>query len=309
MTFAPQYDHGCECSASAARNPRKKGAMPTPNQTLSYRLVGAAAVALTVAILSSGCTATPSAETKPAASPSVSKPSLGDVIVSGSQVTDETGAYQRTTVNPKAAVFATAFSPADSTLQPTFSTADVLSAQQWVLRFVSEESTDSIALDSTAGWNRWKEEVAPKFVAPDSMAVVVTSPGGQNDRSLIIDNNANEAYPVMIRDGQPRVKTSQIELKALTSFVDSGKTYVHATLHTVVTYRLTKNSVVAFVAKATKVTPEAALATTPEIGTAGEHSVRYTTDWNYYLGKNGASWSILGYYQQPVGQAVVDPTK
>ena len=283
--------------------------MPTLTQTLRYRLIGAAAVAVTVAMLSVGCAATTPAATKPAASPSSSKPSLGDVIVSGPQITDETGAYQRTTVNPKAAAFTTAFSPADSTLQPTFSTADVLSAQQWVLRFVSEESTDSIALDSTAGWNRWKEEVAPKFVAPDNMAVVVTSPAGQNDRSLIIDNNANEAYPVMIRDGQPRVKTSQIELKALTSFVDSGKTYVHATLHTVVTYRLTKNSVVAFVAKATKVTPEAALATTPEIGTAGEHSVRYTTDWNYYLGKNGASWSILGYGQQPVGQAVVDPTK
>ena len=279
------------------------------SSTFSRRLTESAVVAVMIAVLASGCSTTTTAVTSPAAGAALtpaSKSNSGDVIIFGTPVTDEAGTYQRTTISPKLPVYTTAFSPADGTLQPTFTTAEVLSAQQWILRFVSEESTDSIALDSTLGWNRWKAQDAPKFIAAEKTAAIMSS-SGNSDRSGVIYNNANEAYPMLMRDSKPRVKTSQIKLQALNGFVESGATFIHAAIQTVMTYRLSSGTVVDYVAKITKVTPEAALAATPELGAAGTHSLRITTDWNYYVAKNGKDWSIVGYNQQSVGQAAVDP--
>jgi hypothetical protein len=83
-------------------------------------------------------------------------------------------------------------------------------AWQFYVEFVSAEVMDSIALDNPEAWNKWKTEVAPKYVSASKIKKLLKPRKEDFEGDLIFTNwfshNALSTYmPRLIRDGGPRV--------------------------------------------------------------------------------------------------------
>jgi hypothetical protein len=197
-----------------------------------------------------GCSGTPS-EKDITPSPSSSetaaildtKTTYGDVHAY-KIVEDADGKYAATTINEDAKALQYDASIVDSSTTGAFTQEEIITAQKIVATFVAEETLDSIALDSTAGWEEWKANVAPQKFYPNSLASVLSNEtyADNYDRSLVIENNSNNETPKMVRDGKPRSKNTLINLTKVFGGYDPNfnQNYLQFNFNLKATYRISE---------------------------------------------------------------------
>jgi hypothetical protein len=119
------------------------------------------------------------------------------------------------------------------------------SAINWVLKFVSSEGIDSIAADSTSGWETWKKDVAPTYIDARYISKVLAKPKdlntisfGKTDRSLVIMNSVNRVMEGLLVRGQQRVTNMGFDgpVSAVASSSNSNAVTISGTLY--VTYKV-----------------------------------------------------------------------
>ncbi|CAN5229296.1 hypothetical protein BH11ACT3_BH11ACT3_05160 [soil metagenome] len=171
---------------------------------------------------------------------------LGDVV-STTPVTDELGDYRHVTIAPDAAAFA---SIDQATVDASIAGSDwddteLLDAQRFVATFVAEQAIDSVALDrDEAGWKQWLTEVAPTYFAdplPDALAV----PEDNTDRAIPIFNDADDATPILVRDGGARLTEASITIDELANSPREGGEWLAVIGSAQVSYRVSDDSALA----------------------------------------------------------------
>ena len=227
---------------------------------------------------------------------------LGDVIIATDKdgnpiiITDEYGSYAKTTISPDDDSMKLDKSKWEDTVATSGLTDDeVLSAQQWVATFIAEEATDSIAVDGTSGWEKWKTNDFSKYVSP-IMGIDPNIPDAGSDRSTIISNNANNAQPLFVRDGQARVASSNISVsKVYSQDFDRGKRLVFYGSSTQ-QYRVTDDSMVEAILRSNPdSTKESVLAESPQYADGKEGTFDLILAWGYGVEKTATGWIITGY--------------
>jgi hypothetical protein len=114
------------------------------------------------------------------------------------------------------------------------------SAINWVLKFFSSEGIDSIAADSTSGWDTWKKDVAPTYIDARYISKVLAKPKdlntisfGKTDRSLVIMNSVNRVMGGLLVRGQQRVTNMGFEgpVSAVASSSNKNAVTISGTLY------------------------------------------------------------------------------
>ena len=258
----------------------------------------------TLAFGAAGCAAVTKHTPSPSASHSAgTSATYGDIIGSGKVIKDASGSYEQTTINPndvslkynKSIVEASAYGAG-------FNDTDLESAQKYVAKFVAEEGTDSIAVDSNAGWAAWQSSKASDYLDPaNKNSLLTTIPeGSKGDRSAIIYNDFNGNTPTLVRDGKPRIKTNKITVTAISGGNDSTSgNYVWVAGTAVTEYRVNDGIAITWLKKNNpSVTDVSIKAQAPELyanGSKGETVLTSTFNYGYALLKDGDSWKIAGY--------------
>jgi hypothetical protein len=225
--------------------------------------------------------------------------SYGDVIVL-KKVTDEFGTYQQTTIDPKSAVAVYDPSTLDlSAGDQGFTPKQLQSALTYVLKFVTEEGVDSIALDrNMAGWDQWKTQEGSKFVLEGERSNILNTASPGYDRPSLISSDFNNKFPVFIRDGKPRLTESHPTVQKITegTAAHAGR-YVYFTGSTTTTYRLDNKAMQAVVVLDDPTKDLATLkATRPEYFDGSENTFDEVWSWQYAVIPEGDGWMIGGYY-------------
>lgn len=249
-------------------------------------------------------TKSPTTTSQPTTSAAPTKPATdnahyGDVIAL-KKVTDSKGSYEQTTIDPKDDSMIFNKSIVDPTATSAgFSDADLASAQKYAVTFVSQEGSDSVAVDSDAGWAAWQKDQADKYIASGYKDTLL-KPIGTFDRSAIILNDPNGSMPTVIRDGKPRLTTDVVSVSKISGGSDpSAGKYVTVTGTSTVKYRVTDEVAQAWVKKNNPNISEADIKRlTPGLFDGKENSFNVSMDWNYTLVKDGSSWKIGGYNNQ-----------
>jgi hypothetical protein len=117
--------------------------------------------------------------------------------------TDEFGEY---------AVTRMSYPSIDSVENKGVSPAVLTSALEFYTDFLSTEVLDSIALDNYANYEKWVNEVAPKYVAAEFFNEVVDGQKNGQDAGVVFNNYSTQASPsynknispVLLRDGGAR---------------------------------------------------------------------------------------------------------
>jgi hypothetical protein len=119
------------------------------------------------------------------------------------RIADEYGEYAVTKIS---------YPSIDSVTNRGVSAKIVPSALEFYTNFVSTEVLDSIALDNYNNYDKWVKEVAPKYVAPEFLDILMSYQNSERPTALIFNNydpnNINypkNLIPVLIRDGGPRI--------------------------------------------------------------------------------------------------------
>jgi hypothetical protein len=120
--------------------------------------------------------------------------------------TDEFGEY---------AVTRMSYPSIDSVENKGVSPAVLTSALEFYTDFLSTEVLDSIALDNYANYEKWVNEVAPKYVAAEFFNEVVDGQKNGQDAAVVFNNystlfNTKNVAPLALRDGQPRLVNKHI---------------------------------------------------------------------------------------------------
>ena len=226
---------------------------------------------------------------------------LGDVIIATDKdgnpiiITDEYGSYAKTTISPDDDSMKLDKSKWEDTVATSGLTDDeVLSAQQWVAAFIAEQGTDSIALDGTTGWEKWKTHESSKYADPNLVDPNVVAPG--SDRSSIISNNANNDLPIFIRDGQSRIAASDISISKVTSTPYDGVANLFFYGSSTQQYRVTDDSMVEAIIRSNPgSTKESILAESPQYADGKDGTFGLTLTWKYGVEKTDTGWIITGY--------------
>lgn len=116
--------------------------------------------------------------------------------------TDEFGDYAVTKLD---------YPSIDSVENKGVSKTQLTSALEFYTDFLTTEVLDSIALDNYANYDRWVEEVAPKYIAAEFFDEVVNGQkNGEMDAVIFnnyrsgTDQSNSTPLPVLLRDGGPR---------------------------------------------------------------------------------------------------------
>lgn len=182
-------------------------------------------------------------------------------------ITDEYGSYTPTTINPND----DSLTVNPSTVSPNVAAAgwsaeDVSSGQKYVATFVAEQTADSIALDRTTGWDKWKSDVAPQYLDDQWRDSIINQAPPGTDRAVLISNNFNNITPDLARDGGPRVLSSNISVTEVDSVnVDGNNMLIYGGSYET-SYKTVEGK--PLIAKST---------------------------WKYSITKSNDSWSITGY--------------
>ncbi len=256
-------------------------------------------------ILLSGCSTSPNHSTGKTSQPtststSTTSPSdqyYGDVIPAKT-IKDAYGTYESTTIDPKSPIYTTL---ASSTITSAATTAgwtnsQMLSGQQWTLKFVAEQTTDSIALDGTTGWAEWQKNATKYISGPFADSIInVTPTGSGSDRPLVIFNNPNGLTPTMVRDGKPRLLSNKFTITKIDNVSYQGQNYLSISGTALTRYRVTDAAAIASVAKQLSIS-EADVKVKYPIFTDGKINVYDDTfTFRYNLVKTGSTWSVGGY--------------
>ncbi len=141
-------------------------------------------------------------------------PSYGDVVGLG-LVSDGGGTYLQTTIDTRKPSFRLVSRVLDdaTVAQDGWSSRRVLSAQQWVLRFVTEQGADSAVADAPGAtsplWHEFVSQIAPRYVDPGSLDELT-----QADSAPVFRDSA---CPLMIEDGHPRLESEVVHLRKISS--------------------------------------------------------------------------------------------
>jgi citrate lyase gamma subunit len=117
-------------------------------------------------------------------------------------VEDEFGSYIRTTIEDAESI--------TSTTDSTQNKEDGAAAKDFIMKFIVEEALDRIALDNESQWESWKTNVAPRYIHPDHIDQVLSSPlersqeGSTPDGMGVIMTDAGDSMPTLKRDGGAR---------------------------------------------------------------------------------------------------------
>lgn len=209
----------------------------------------------------------------PETPPSVPTTVTGDSVVktdaNGNPVTitDEYGSYTPTTINPNDDSLTVNPSTVSANVNEAGWTAeDVSSGQKYIVTFVAEQTADSIALDRTTGWDKWKNEVAPQYLDSQWQDSILNSSATGTDRAVPISNNFNNITPDLTRNGGPRLSSSNISVNEVDSAnVNGAEMLIYGG-----TYEATYNTV-------------------------GGKPLTTKSTWKYSVVKSADSWSITGY--------------
>lgn len=170
--------------------------------TLNKMKLGVAGIALGATLTLSGCAGI---------NPINSFTNIGksQVYTSGTpelteieSVEDEFGSYKRTTIKDTSSVVLTTDGIQNK--------EEGAAAKDFVVKFIVEETLDSIALDNEAQWDSWKTNVAPKYIHPDyideilSSETVLSSEWGTFGGKGIVLTDAGNSMPNLKRDGGAR---------------------------------------------------------------------------------------------------------
>ena len=150
-------------------------------------------------------------------------------IVSIGSVTDDLGSYTRSRFEaPDVGLIENAGVPQ----------ADLESAFEFYANFVSTEVMDSIALDNPNAWDKWKTEVAPKYIDSGYLDEILSVGDDAANNpvawEIIMTNRANSGtsdmyVPELARDGKQRVFNKQMtDISAQPGY--DGGVYITATV-------------------------------------------------------------------------------
>lgn len=219
----------------------------------------------------------------------------GDIIANGT-VTDEFGSYTPTKLDPKSSLYKLNESVInkDELSAQGFTTEDATAAQKWVLDFVSTEAVDSIALDSPAGWDKWKAEVANKYFDASRAEVLLANATNGKTSNVIYNNKIPVTFA---RDGKARITKEDIKVSNIGAWSEGGAKYIEVTGQSVVDYRVSeKDNIKAYLAKNPGMTEESLKETNPSFFDGKDETVSVTIDWIYSLIKQGDGSFKLGGY-------------
>ena len=226
---------------------------------------------------------------------------LGDAIVLA-KVTDSFGTYESTTIDPKSGPMQYDATKIDqSAFDKGFTKESIYSAQQYIVKFVSEQGLDSPAVDQqNAGWDDWKNKTASKYLLPSQSDVILTTNQPGFDRSFLIIADPNNAVPQLVRDGKPRIANQTTVLTKV-----SGKNeapvgnFLYFEGKSVVNYRVSdaeaQKSIMAIKTNAGKSLADVK-AEHPEFFDGKENVMFTTFTWAYAVVKDAqGNWKIGGY--------------
>lgn len=279
-----------------------------PKSIIAISVVSVLALGLT------GCSQTePKNELKPSSTKSATpteapKVSMKDFVpqtdANGKPViiTDQYGSYAPITINPQdESLILDKTLYDEKTLASGWTDADVLSAQQWIVKFVVEQGIDSIAVDTPDGWAKWKAEEASKYLAPEWMTMVTTAENVAegSDRGALIFNNPNNSQPVFVRNNGPREATGTVTLTKVSSMVVGNASTPALIFDVSVTtsYKATDKELLAlYVKNNPTVSEEDILKIHPEMEDGKDNVLpEVTSVFEYGVQKVGDTWGIMGF--------------
>lgn len=224
---------------------------------------------------------------------------LGNAIVLG-KVTDSFGTYESTTIDPKSEAMNYDATKVDqSAFDQGFNKDTILSAQQYAVKFVSEQGIDSPALDQqTSGWDNWKNKTAPKYLLSSQSDVLLNTNQAGFDRPLVIINDPNNAVPQLIRDGKPRIANQMTVLTKISGKSDpAAGSYLWIEGKSIVNYRVSNTEAQKSVMSINKSTTLAEVKTEHPEFFNGKEDVLFTNlTWQYAVVKDAqGNWKIGGF--------------
>jgi hypothetical protein len=249
-------------------------------------------VPLVVVLLVSGCTSTSHHRPAPTAtSGKASAKSYGDVVGLRT-VSDARGSYLQTTYDARLPSYRLESRVLeDSTVaRDRWSHAEVLSSQQWILRFVTEQLADSTIADDplpdSLAWKAFTTGVVPRLVDQGSVAALTTA-----DSGLVFRNPDG---PIMIEDGHPRLSGEVVYLGKITSERGSGESMLVFSGLSIVRYRIADADLTAdFVSKGNSAAMLAARF--PQLSDGNEETEEVNVNWTFGVIRHGSTWRIVEY--------------
>jgi hypothetical protein len=281
---------------------------------ITRRVTIAAAATLTILAMT-GCTPTAatsgstpaepaaSATATPTAEPAAVE-TLGDSMTMVDSdgkpvtVTDKYGTYTRTTVNAAAAAMTVDPATIDTATLTAWSDEQILSAQQWTVRFIAEEYMDSEASDAKAGWEQWKADEASRLV--DTALVDLDGRSDTGARSAVVFHTGkidDSDGLVFVRDGGARATETSIDINKVNGFVHNGVNYITVDADASATLRISDETVVqGYVEANPGLTAEDIVEDYPKYGDGEINNETFTFDINYRIGATpDGSWKIVGF--------------
>ena len=245
-------------------------------------------------------TSAPKASQSASAAPAVGNV-LGDAIVLG-KVTDSFGTYESTTIDPKSGPMQYDPTKIDqSAFDKGFTKESIHSAQQYIVKFVSEQGLDSPAVDQqNTGWDDWKNKAASKYLLPSQSASILNAVPPGFDRSLVVIDDPNNAVPQLVRDGKPRIANQTTVITKISGLNDSSVgNYLWIEGKSIVNYRVSdaeaQKSIMANKNNAGKTSADVK-AEHPEFFDGKENVMFTTFTWVYAVVKDAqGNWKIGGF--------------
>ena len=215
-------------------------------------------------------------------------------------VTDSFGTYMSTKLNPDSK--ALTYDP--SRTQPQFynlgyTDTDGAELQKFIANFVATEGTDSIALDSKDGSQKWVDTVFNTYMGGDYAGDM---------KADILKEDSNffvKGLPLTVRDSKPRVTSSSIHINQVDAYTNSSGKFVTVSGDATTKYRATEKNVLANTIEANKANnlDEATiLAVYPSLKDGKEEVIDSQFTFYYILQKLDGKWKIVGYNNNRVYQ-------
>ena len=253
-------------------------------------LVPLLVVLLSPLLLLGGCT--PVLHHRVPATQSAEVPTYGDVV-GLRPVTDSEGTYLQTTIDtrkPGYRLLARVLE--DSAVdRDGWTSRQVLSAQQWVLRFITEQGADSAVADVPVAvsppWQEFARKIAPRYVDPRSLDELTLA-----ESALVFRDSAG---PLMVEDGHPRLESEVVQLTNITSDGVGSERELAFTGQSTVRYRVTDSGVVAwFVAKGAG-SPGEIERVLPQLTDNRAEIQQMSANWTLRVVRHDSSWRISAY--------------
>jgi hypothetical protein len=263
-------------------------------------LAGTALVGCTPDAASSEAGPTPSASASATATPAPAE-NYGDITLmldadgKPVTVTDEHGTYARTTISATAAAMSVDPATLDMPAGAPWSADDILSAQQWVAKFIVEEFLDSRAFDTKDGWSAWKADEGQRYV--NTGFIDLEKGIEETGRSAIILNSSDKATIVSPRDGEPRFVSTEINVTDVANYEENGGIYIRIAAETSSVIRVTD---AAFIRSVQEANPGSSMesieADFPAYTDGVDGTWSLDADIEYFLEKiEPSGWRIVGF--------------